>query len=75
MKVLISVFQVFVMGLVGLFAIGAIEVVSYRTINKPLALELYYDKLEGYELAVLNPKGEIFEEEHWGLRFAQSNGE
>jgi len=37
MKVLISLFQVFVMVLVVLFSIGVLEVVSYRTVNEPLA--------------------------------------
>jgi hypothetical protein len=68
MKVLSSVFQGFVMVLVVLFSIGALEVVSYRTISKPLAQAYYNDELEIYEHEAISK--ELFQIEHWKIALA-----
>lgn len=80
MKVLISVFQGFVMVMVILFSIGAIEVVSYQTINKPVARA--FSESEGQrdwwlDSASINStlkkasSVSLLIEEHWILRFAR----
>jgi hypothetical protein len=63
MNVLSSVFQVFVM--VVLFSIGALEMVSNRTVNKPLAWDYYNKEWEIYEHKAVSK--ELFQEEHWKI--------
>ena len=70
MKVLISVFQVFVMVLVVLFSIGAIEVVSYRTVNIPLARDIMHNpRISEEKLAEIATKIDLFQNQHWSIRF------
>jgi len=71
MKVLISLFQVLVMVLVVLFVIGVLEVVSYRTVNKPLALDsLNYPK-RWSEKDILQEFDAVdfYHEHHWTIRY------
>lgn len=70
MKVLSSVFQVFVMVLVVLFSIGALEVVSYRTINKPLAQAYYNNEFESYEHEAIST--DLFQVKHWKIVLASN---
>ncbi len=70
MKVLISVFQVFVMVLVVLFSIGTIEVVSYRTVNIPLARDIIHNFfISEVELAKSAMKIDLFQNQQWSIRF------
>ncbi len=68
MKVLISIFQVLVMVLVVLFVIGVLEVVSYRTVNKPLAQDFISGDLRQSEMIAIQNNMAILQEEHWTIR-------
>ena len=70
MKVLISLFQVFVMVLVVLFGIGALEVVSYRTVNKPLAYSYNHNEFEPGEHEAASP--DLFQMQHWQIVWASA---
>ena len=67
MKVLTSAFQVFLMVMMGLFAFGAIEVVSYQTLNKPLVSRSINDEFDEYEHLISK---EVFQVEHWTIQVA-----
>jgi len=69
MKGLISVFQVFVMVLVVLFAIGVLEVVSYRTFNEPLAKSIYYSWEPSHMVGAFS--SDLFHIQHWTIRFTR----
>jgi len=68
MKVLISLFQVFVMVLVVLFSIGAIEVVSYRTFNEPLRKSIRQSFSFRREVAL---SSDLFHFQHWTIRYTR----
>ncbi len=70
MKVLISIFQVFLMIMVGLFLIGALEIVSYSTVNKPLAYRYLNDQLEEYEEEFISTG--LFKAQHWTIQLTNS---
>lgn len=71
MKVLSSVFQGFVMVLVVLFSLGALEVVSYRTINRPLAqvvFKPFYGDLKDWQIMNKASGVDFLQEVHWTIR-------
>ena len=66
MKVLISVFQVGLAVMVVLFSIGALEIVSYRTINEfkwKLDTGISFPKWAGAQRDF-----PLYTEEHWTIR-------
>ena len=70
MKVLISIFQVFVMVMVVLFSIGALEIVSYRTVNKPLVYSYFHNEFEPSEHEAVSP--DFFQMQHWKIVWASA---
>ena len=71
MKALISLFQMFGMVLVVLFSIGALEIVSYRTVNKPLAQDFDSGDLRRSEMLAIGKNMAILQEDHWTIRFTR----
>jgi len=81
MKVLISVFQMFVMVMVVLFSVGILEVVSYYTVNEPLAEDRfqisdweythYESRAKRKRVLVVVEQKDFYHEQHWTIRYTR----